>query len=134
MRLLNKKGFTLVELLIASAILVFALTGLLGLFISCIFLNQSNRNLTVATTHAQFVLEDIKNQNFAGIPAYSKTWTNAEIPVKWPSLTSNSLLDQEYFVISVTGTDILDIALTVNWKDRKVRNRSITLQTLIAEP
>ena len=41
---LSLTGFTLAEVILAAAILVFALTGLLALFISCMLLNESSRN------------------------------------------------------------------------------------------
>ncbi|MBN2830874.1 MAG: type II secretion system protein [Candidatus Omnitrophica bacterium] len=61
---LKKKGFTLPELLLAVAILAFAISGMLYLFVNCSFLNNSNRNLSIATSHGQFVMEGIKNAGF----------------------------------------------------------------------
>lgn len=55
----SKKGFTLSELLIATAILALAMSGLLLLFVNCAFLDQANRNKSIATAHAAFVIEDI---------------------------------------------------------------------------
>ncbi|MBU1121118.1 MAG: prepilin-type N-terminal cleavage/methylation domain-containing protein [Candidatus Omnitrophota bacterium] len=54
-----KKGFTLIELLIAVAIFVFAMAGILHMFFACAFLDQTNRNKSIATIHAEFVMEDI---------------------------------------------------------------------------
>lgn len=132
------------ELLIAASILVFTLVGLLALFITCIFLNRSNRNFTIATTHAEQVLEEIKNLDFYSIVNnYNNTWNSAAIPGKWPSLIANSLLDNESIVISsayvLPGTSLLDIKVTVVWIDRRVttttsNTRSIDLETLIARP
>lgn len=127
MRKFSHKGFSLVELLLAAVILAFVLTGLLALFISCIFLNDTNRNTTIATSHAQFAMEEVKNTTFASITG--ATWNSAVIASK--GLTS---LSSETIIINVTGTDPLDITVTVNWKDRGTRNRTISLETLISEP
>jgi prepilin-type N-terminal cleavage/methylation domain-containing protein len=62
---LSEKGMTLPEILLAAAILAFALVGVLLLFVNCSLLNEASRNLTRAASHAQFVMEDIKNANFA---------------------------------------------------------------------
>jgi prepilin-type N-terminal cleavage/methylation domain-containing protein len=123
----SNKGFTLAELLLAAAILALALTSILTLFINCLFLNTSNNNLSIATSHGQYTLESVKNTNFTSIQ--SQTWDQTAISAK--GLTP---LDSESIVIGVTGTDVLDVVVTVNWKDRGIRNRSLTLETLIAEP
>lgn len=123
---LSNRGFLLPELLIAVTILAVALTGLLLLFTNCIFLNDANRNLIIATSHAQFAMEEIKNTPFASIT--STTWNSATI-------TSKGLvpLSNESIVINVVGTDLLDVTVTVNWKDRGRIDRSTALRTKIAE-
>ncbi len=127
MRKLTIKGFTLAELILALAIFAFALAGLLSVFINCIFLNSSNSNLTIATGHAQYALEAVKNTNFASIQ--NESWNTTVISSK--GITP---LNSEAINISVTGTSLLDVTATVSWKDRGTRNRSFALQTLIAEP
>lgn len=124
---LSKRGFTLAELLLAAAILVFVLSGLLLLFINCLTLNESNRNLTIAISHAQYAMEEIKNTAFASIQ--NATWDSSTISSR--GLTP---LPNESVVITVNGADPLDIITTVNWKDRGARNRSMALETLITKP
>lgn len=70
---LSNKGFTLTELLLAAAILVFALTGLLLLFINCILLNESSRNLSLAYNAIQTKMEEIKNTGFPNLDALNGT-------------------------------------------------------------
>jgi len=123
------KALTLAELLLAAAILAFVLSGLLLVFINCIILNESSRNLTVAVSHAELALEEIKNQDFSSIA--SSTWDNSTI-------VSKGLipLNSESLVITVTGTGMnpKNINVTLTWKDRAVRDRSVTLETLLTEP
>ena len=64
---MNKSGFTLIEVMIAAAVSVAVLLGLLGVFIACSDLNASARNLTIAINGAQQKLEEIRNHNFAQI-------------------------------------------------------------------
>jgi len=120
------KGFTLIELLLALLIVAFAVTALLSLFISSIFLNMANRGLTIAMSHAQYVLEHTKNKNFFYIK--NEIWNIDDI-----SNVSLVPLDSESIVITVTdsGSYIKNINATVNWQDRGIINRSITLETLI---
>ncbi len=133
MKLLDKKGFTLAELLLAAAILAFVLAGFLALFINCIFLNESNRNLTTAVTHAEHILEEIKDTDFDDISTDINNgnweWNEAQV-------TANGLsaLNTESIDTSVNGTDLLDVVVMVHWKDRGLRDRFTTLVTSIAEP
>jgi prepilin-type N-terminal cleavage/methylation domain-containing protein len=124
---LPDKGFTLAELLLAAAILALALSSILTLFINCLFLNTSNSNISIATAHGQYTLESVKNTNFTTIK--SQTWDRTAISAK--GLTP---LDSESIVIDVTGEEVLDIIVTVSWKDRGIRNRSLILETLLTEP
>lgn len=66
-------GFTLVELMLAAAILAFALVGLLVVFINCIILNESNRNFILAYSASQARMEEIKSINFTNLSGLSGT-------------------------------------------------------------
>lgn len=129
----KNRGFTLSELLLACAILAFVLTGLLVLFINCIFLNEANRNLSVATGHAQYAMEEIKDTDFDSIKTKGDNgdwdWCDSA------TITSKGLtpLNNECINTGVTGTEPLDIVVTVSWQDLKGRNRNIALETLITE-
>jgi len=124
---LSAKAFTLVELLLASAILALVISGLLLVFLSCIFLNEANRNLTAAITHAQFAMEEVKNTAFGSIA--SESWDNATISAKGLLPLGN-----ESISINVTGSTTLDVNVTVSWQDRASRDRNISIETLITEP
>lgn len=121
-----KKGFSLVELLLAAVILAFTLTGMLAVFTSCLFLNDANRNLAIATGHAQFAMEELKQAAFQSIAGAN--WNSAAITAK-----GLSPLDNEQISINVSGSSLLDAVVNVSWKDRGIRNRNVVLETLIAE-
>jgi hypothetical protein len=129
------KAFSFPELLLAAAIFAFAFGALVLGFITCAFLNDSSRSLTQATIHAQYVMEEIKDTNFSeitskinGDPPYWD-WDSAEIANQGLLVLNGETIDTQ-----VTGTDLLDIVVTVSWKDRKARDRDIALETLLAEP
>ena len=67
-------GMTLIELLIAAAILAVTLTTLLGFFVNVLSLNGMNRDFYLAESHADTILEDIRDH--ASTSAYTALKTN----------------------------------------------------------
>ncbi|MCX5706280.1 MAG: type II secretion system protein [Candidatus Omnitrophica bacterium] len=130
---LSNKGFALPELLLAVAILAFALSGLLLLFINCAFLNEANRNLSIASSHTQFVMEDIREAASTGfsslkanINAGNWDWNSTAINTHGLTALTNEAIDAQ-----ASGTEPLDVIVTVTWKDRSGKDRSIAIETLI---
>jgi Tfp pilus assembly protein PilV len=125
------RAFTLAEMLLAAIILTVGIIGILLVFINCMFLDDANRNLTVAVSHGQFAMEEIKDTAFANISNnYNNvTWNASAIAAK-----SLSALNNETMQFQVSGTTILTVIATVGWWDRGVRYKSLILETLITEP
>ncbi len=125
----SDQGFTLPELLLSAAILAFCLSMVLMCFINSTELNEKSRNLVTATSHAEFVMESIKNAAFSSVATSISggtwNWNTAAI-------TSNGLtaLNTESIATTSTGTNPLDVTVTVSWRE-KGRNRSTTLRTLL---
>ncbi len=63
----SRFALTLVELMLAFAILVFVLAGIMATYITCLDLINISRNTSIAINIAQAKLEEIKNTNFAQI-------------------------------------------------------------------
>jgi len=134
---LSYKGFTLSELLLAAAILAFVLVGLLALFINCLALNDSNRNLTVAATHAQYIMEQIKDaceQDFTQVEANinNGNWdlNGSQIqtaPYNLPALNNETINTN----VTHSGNP-LGLSVVVSWTDATGRSRSTQLDTLIS--
>jgi len=125
------KAFTLPELLLMAAILGYAVSVVLLTFINSAALNEASRNLTAATTHAEFVMENIKNTTFPSIATNisNGTWTWDTAAVTSHGLTA---LNTESISTISTGTNPLDITVTVAWNDTRGRSRSKILRTLIS--
>ena len=124
------KGFTLSELLLSAAILSFAITGLASLFINVEMLNNANMNLSIAATHSQFVMERIKNANFSSLNTdiAGGAWNYNIAAINAAGMTA---LDSESIATTASGTNPLDVTVTVSWKDRNLKNRSFVLEALI---
>jgi len=120
---LNKKGMTLVEVMVAVMILT------IGIFASLLCFTRSNeatlaaRDLTTAVTHAEYILEemhtlaaltDITSTNWS-------TWANAQ--------GLNTLDNESISVIYLNPlADPLSVMVTINW-ETKGRNESTFLAT-----
>jgi len=115
---LSVRGLTLIELMIATGILVVVLSGLLLTFISCILLNESNNNLVIAVNDAQYVLEQIKGLAYSEIGNYT-------VP------QFNNLANETVTLTRSIGTRIAEVAVDVSWIERQ-RQRNFQLSTRIA--
>lgn len=117
----SKKGFTLAELLLAAAILLFGISASLAAFVNCLLLNETNNNRVSAANDAQYVLEQIKGTDYDDIDSYAA-----------PAFTN---LRNETVSVSGLTTEIesglKQIAVTISWTERG-KNRSFTLSTHIA--
>ncbi len=62
--ILKNKGFTLVELMLAAMILIVVLVALVGGYLLAFNLNETAKNLTIATYSVEQKLEEIRRYNF----------------------------------------------------------------------
>lgn len=117
---LFKKGVTLLELMVAAAILVMVISGLLITFISCMLMNEANNNLVIAVNDAQYAMEQIKGLAYdnilSGYTAPSFTNLNNE------NITTASRVIDSY---------LKEVTVNVTWTERG-RNRLFSLSTRIA--
>lgn len=60
-------GFSLVEILLAVAILAFALCGILTMYSTCFVLTATSKNINIATNAAQGLIEEIRSSPFTRI-------------------------------------------------------------------
>jgi len=63
----KRRGFTLIEVMIAAAILAIVLCGLLVTYIRCFELISTSRNLTFAVNAAQRKIEEMRDYTFSQI-------------------------------------------------------------------
>ena len=108
-------AFTLLELMIAAAVLIVALLGLLGVFTGCFGLNETAKNLTIAINGAQEKMEEIRNADFGTIIA------NYNGPFNISGLDGIGRVDATY--VAGTNNSLIDIRVVICW--RQGRNRII---------
>ena len=71
----NKKGFTLLEILVAVTLLATALLGMAGLTAALMQGNTFSNRLTLASTLAQDGMENLTQLGYANTPATDTTTT-----------------------------------------------------------
>ncbi|MCJ7785140.1 MAG: type II secretion system GspH family protein, partial [Desulfobacterales bacterium] len=121
-RILSKKGFSLIELMVALAILGIAALGIFQAFTVGFQSMADAKYRTVATNIAQEKLEEVKNSVKVAYPYYSigyqelngKTFTII-VATKVPPPKPN--LEQVY--------------VTVSWHDRQGNEKNVQLETLV---
>lgn len=125
------QGFSLPELLLVAAILSYSLSVILTTFSGSVALNEASRNMATANSHAEYMLETIRNTTFANIAANigNGTWN-------WDTatITANGLiaLKSESIAVTSAGTNPLDVTVTVSWSDLNARSRTRALSTTIS--
>ncbi len=107
------------ELIIAVAILIVAISGLLVTFVSCLLSNEAKSNLITVFNDAQYVLEEVKNLPFADIGSYT------------PPALNNLPNENITFTIPSSEFRIKTVTVEVSWTERG-GNKNFQLSTRIA--
>ena len=127
----SRTGFTLPELLVSTAIMGYALSVMVLSFFRNYALNETSRNLTVATSHVNYVLENIRNTSFSSI---STNISNGNWNLSSSGITSLGLtpINTETITTTSSGTTLLTVTVTATWKDLQSRTQSKSMQTQIS--
>ena len=121
------KGFTFVELLMAVFILSVTIGGVLLLYVTSMMSSQFAWDNTVATSHAEYVLEEMQtHSSIDEVLRFNwKGWTEGQ--------GLNTLPGENIdIVFSRLSDNLLGIQVTVGWTT-KSRKHDIILKTKIAK-
>lgn len=112
-RFLSVTGFTLIEVMLAAAILAIVVCGILATYISCFELISTSRNFTFAVNAAQRKIEEIRDYNFSQIyPDYN----NQSFAVDEISAGSRGVV-----YVDDSNPDLLEVTISVCWRQRENR-------------
>lgn len=121
----RRKSFTLVEILIATAIFAIAIVTLFGSFSLALKFGQRSREAAIAATIAEEKIESLRLAGFDSVALDSN-----------PTATANSKLSQGYTKTYVEyyqgNTRIKQVTVKVYWQSRP-EAIAITLVTLIGQ-
>jgi len=118
---LNKKGFTLIEVLVGLVLLAIGLLAIAGMQITSVRGNFFSSNMTQASILAQDCLETLRNfpsgDPHLSVGTHPTPWL-PQPPVgpftKWPDSFTG---DGDYDVSIIPGTTMLSITVRVRWRD-----------------
>jgi type II secretion system protein I len=119
-RKLSQKGFTLIEIMVALAILAIVALGIFTAYTTSFQAMADSKYRTVATNIAQKKLEEIKNSVSVAFPYYS--------------IENQEISEKTYTIVMATNSiedNLEQVYVTVSWKDRNGNEKNVQLETLI---
>lgn len=110
-KMLNNNGMTLVEILVASAVLILAVTGILTSYLRAMELAETSRNMSRAIHAAQTRMEEIRSSEYDSIVA---GYHQAQFLI-------NGLDGYGISYVDNSTTDLLEIMVSVMWEQKDGR-------------
>ncbi len=119
----KNNGFTLIELLCAVFILSFGIAAILQLFSKSILSSNAAWDLTVASSHAEIVLEEMQSRKTID-DIVNEDWTS------WSRTQGLISLPKENIVVKIDDLQLnpLPVNVIVAW-DRNRRGQQIQFQS-----
>jgi len=111
-----QKGFTLVEVLVATGLLVIVLAGLVGLFVYCSLLSELSGDMTMVMSELQGKWEEIRNHDYDLIVS---DYSSGGTPGNTFDLTQVNA--QGVIYMDATNPDLLVVKIVASWQTRNDR-------------
>jgi hypothetical protein len=113
------------------------LSAMLVMFTNNVALDQTSRNLTTAASHADAILEAIRNatSNFSQLCSdiNSGNWsTTAKLPTGFSPLNSESIATTTTTAsVNCPNASLLTVTTAINWKDLQQRAQVVNWTTQV---
>ncbi|MEW6674880.1 MAG: prepilin-type N-terminal cleavage/methylation domain-containing protein [Nitrospirota bacterium] len=126
----NQNGFTLVEVLIALAILSIGLLALAGLQVVVIKGNTGSKNLSSAVILAEAKIEELKKSGFVNL--VNGNFQDANNPVNETG-QAGGIFTRSWAIADYLGSaDMKQITVTLTWTD-SVGDHTISVTTVFSK-
>ena len=125
----NFNGFTMIELMVAVAILAMAVLGILQAY-SVGFMGMADaRDRTVATNFAREAVENVKNMDFELIIITDEE--NPGVPEILNGKFNRLVIVAQEIIDEVEILELKKVTTEVNWLDRNGNLKKVVIETLI---
>lgn len=121
----NQKGFTVIELLIAIAVMGFTIPGLAIALRNLTAINNRTRDLSLSNIIISNKAEQIRSSGFNSLSAGTVDFSN-ELPSQLASPKSAS------YTVTNPSAGLAEINLTISYKDYN-QTRTLTYKTIVSE-
>ncbi len=115
---MNKKGFSLIEVLVGLVLLAIGLLAIAGMQITSVRGNFFSSNITQASILAQDRLETLRNLAYADAALTTGNHNEGVIP--------GTIFTRDDDVQLIPGTTMLNITVRVRWRDTSDHTISFT--------
>jgi type II secretion system protein I len=124
----SKKGFTLIEVIIAIFLLAVALLGLVSVTTTVIKGNSFSQTLTMATTLAADKMEELKTSSYDALTTEPPDYASSDGTVS----TAGNAYYTRTATIGAVPNNMKSVSVTVTWNWMAV-SHTVTLNTLRAK-
>jgi len=122
-KLLNDKGFMLVEIILSIAIIAIGMFAVMSLAVSVIKGNAQSKRLTTATTLAQDKMENILKMGYGSVTSSFGTYTD-NINYYWETIVQNN----------TPGTNTKTVKVNFYWEPATTTTtHKVELRTILAQ-
>jgi len=118
---------TLAEVLLAAFFLTTAISGMLLFFSQAMISAEMSRDITVATAHAEYILEDMQSRDFLG-EIVTTDWNQFAVDQGLKTLPQETI-DVQF---ANEFSNPVDVKVTVGWTKR-LRANKVVLDTKITK-
>jgi len=132
MCLLNKRGSTLIEILVAALVFVIALGALLSSIVGVLYLVDNAREETVANSDLRNMMEKIRATAFSGMqPRFPNAVVDGPNTGRYSTLLGGYTLRSEHITVSYPNpnADPLEVRVSITWQDKRGRTLSASMST-----